>query len=69
MTTSDGRLSVSVPILIKRHGGRKMIATPKGDIKPNATPTPLQLALARGHRWLAMLESGEVQSLKNIAVR
>lgn len=33
------------------------------------TPTPLQLALARGHRWLAMLESGEAKSLKEIATR
>jgi hypothetical protein len=32
-------------------------------------PTPLQLALARGHRWLAMLESGNVKSLKQIAKR
>ncbi|WP_256211946.1 hypothetical protein [Nitrosomonas communis] len=30
---------------------------------------PLQLALARGHRWLAMLESSEVKSLKEIATR
>ena len=22
------------------------------------TPTPLQMALARGHRWLALLETG-----------
>ena len=28
----------------------------------------MQLALARGHRWLAMLESGEVKSLKEIAI-
>jgi hypothetical protein len=32
-------------------------------------PTPIQLALARGHRWLAMLESGEVSSMKEIARR
>ena len=31
--------------------------------------TPLQLALARGHRWLAMLESGEANSLKEIAAQ
>lgn len=30
-------------------------------------PTSLQSALARGHRWLKMLESGEVTSLKAIA--
>lgn len=29
-------------------------------------PTSIQLALARGHRWLAMLESGEAKSLKEI---
>ena len=32
-------------------------------------PTSIQLALARGHRWLAMLESGETKSLKEIATR
>ena len=31
--------------------------------------TPLQLALARGYRWQAMLESGEAKSLKEIAAR
>jgi hypothetical protein len=30
-------------------------------------PTPLKLALARAHRWLAMLESREVKSLREIA--
>jgi len=33
------------------------------------TPTPFQLALARGHRWLGMLESGEAKLLKEIAMR
>jgi hypothetical protein len=35
----------------------------------DTTPTPLQLALASGHRWLAMLASGEVRSMKEIARR
>jgi hypothetical protein len=35
----------------------------------NTKATPLQLALAHGHRWLDMLESGEVKSLKEIAER
>jgi len=29
----------------------------------------MQRALARGHRWLAMLESGEVTTLRELAVR
>jgi hypothetical protein len=31
--------------------------------------TPMQLALARGHRWLAMLESGEAKSITELAAR
>lgn len=30
-------------------------------------PTPRQLALAREHRWVAMLESGEVTLLRELA--
>jgi hypothetical protein len=33
----------------------------------DAAATSLQLALDCGHRWLAMLESGEVKSLWEIA--
>jgi hypothetical protein len=37
-------------------------------VKPMSTdPTPLQLALARGHCGLAMLETGQVKSLREIA--
>ena len=31
------------------------------------TPTPIQQALARGHRWLEMLQSGQAQSLTEVA--
>lgn len=68
---SDGRLTLIVPIQIKRRSGRKLVTLPNGESatpRPWRTaPTPLQLALARGHRWLAMLESGDVKSLKEIA--
>ena len=69
--TSDGRLTVSVPIQFKRRSGRKLVTLPNGQTsraRPwDAAATPLQLALARGHRWLAMLTSGEAKSLKEIA--
>ena len=32
-------------------------------------PTPVQMALARGHRWVAMLESGVVKLLPELARR
>ena len=73
IVASDGRLTVSVPIQIKRRSGRKQVTLPTGETvkaRPwDAAPTPLQLALARGHRWLAMLESGEAKSLTEIAAR
>ena len=70
---SDGRLTLSVPIEIKRRSGRKLVTLPTGETakaRPwDTATTPLQLALARGHRWLAMLQSGEARSLKEIATR
>lgn len=65
---SDGGLIISVPIQIKRRSGRKLVTLPRGSERPReCDPTPLQLALARGPRWLAMLESGEVKSLRELA--
>lgn len=73
LQASDGRLTLSVPIQIKHRSGRKLVTLPNGEIakaRPwDTAATPLQLALARGHRWLAMLESGETKSLKEIAAR
>ena len=47
------------------------VRLPDGNIlKPwpiNDKPTPIQMALARGHRWLAMLEPGEAESLTEVA--
>jgi hypothetical protein len=73
ITASDGRLTVTVPIRIKRRGSRKAVALPDGSaVQPRPwdnTPTPIQLALARGHRWLAMVESGEARTLSEVAER
>jgi hypothetical protein len=69
--SSDGRLTLSVPIQFKRRAGRKQVTLPNGEpgkARPwDTAATALQLALARGHRWLAMLESGEAKSLREIA--
>ena len=73
LQTSDGRLTLSVSIQIKRRSGRKLVTLPNGETAPirpwDVAPTSIQLALARGHRWLSMLESGEAKSLKEIATR
>ena len=71
--SSDGRLTLSVPIQFKRRSGRKQVTLPNGEpgkARPwDTAATPLQLALVRGHRWLAMLESGEVTTMTEIAKR
>ena len=68
---SNGKLSISVPISLKRRSGRQLITLPDGkthEPRPwDTDPMPLQLALARGHCWLAMLETGQVKSLREIA--
>ena len=69
---SAGRLAISVPIRIKQRGRRKLVTLPSGEtVAPKRpwddAPTPMQLALARGHRWLAMLESGEAGLRREIA--
>lgn len=62
-----------MPIRIKRRGSCKAVTLPDGEaMQPRPwddTPTPIQLALARGHRWLAMPESGEARSLTEVAER
>jgi hypothetical protein len=71
LAASDGSLAVRVPIRIKRRGFRKAMTLPDGEglqLRPwDTEPAPLQLALARGRRWLAMVESGEVSSMNEIA--
>jgi hypothetical protein len=70
VVASDGSLNVTFPIKITRRGRRKAVMLPDGtDFHPrdwDGEPTPIQVALARGHRWLAMLESGQVKNLTEI---
>lgn len=70
-TVSNGSLIVTVPIKITRRGRRKAITLPDGTaMQPRAwdnQPTPLQSALARGYRWLELLESGKARNLTEVA--
>ena len=68
--SSDGVMSIRVPIKITRRGGCKVVKRPSGELigRPwDQKSTVLQLALVRGHRWLRIFESGKVGSLKEIA--
>jgi hypothetical protein len=69
--SSDGRITLTVPIQIERRSGRKQMTLPNGQsgqpgklLRPwDVAATPLQLALARGHRWLAMLAPDIVEAI------
>lgn len=66
----DGAVTVSIPIRIRRFSGRKQVMVPAGVSATaigEAVPTALQIALARGHRWLRQIESGKVANLAAIA--
>lgn len=66
----DGRtMLVSIPISMRKTGGRKKVITP-----PDAwSPSPISVdetivkALARAHRWRGMLESRLFDSVRELA--
>ena len=71
VSASNGSLNVTIPIKMTSRGRRKIVTLPDGtDLQPkpwDSGPTPIQAALAGGHRWLAMIESGQVRNLAQIA--
>ena len=71
VVASDGGVVLNVPIALKRRSGRRVVTVAGAEpvAATRAGATPLQLALARGHRWLRMLEAGDVSSLREIAQR
>lgn len=70
LRAADGAVTVSIPIRIKRYSGRRQVVVPQGistTLTFDPAPTALQIALARGHRWLRQIESGKVTNLSEIA--
>ena len=67
--TSDGALTVIVPLAISRRAGRRRYGQAKDcDAATSGSQlTSLQRALAKGYRWRGMLERGEVASMKELA--
>jgi hypothetical protein len=73
VVASDGGMTLNIPIALRRRSGRRVVVSQgsgfESDKRTRIGATPLQLALARGHRWLRMLEAGEVSSMSEIARR
>ena len=64
-------ITVRVPIVFRRRGGRKRVATPDGS--PVSTPTrsrvdsALVKAVARAFRWQKLIETGVYVTIEEIA--
>ena len=64
-------VTVSVPLTLKKRGGRKLIITPgggeaKGKVETSGDPS-LVKALARAFRWRGMLETGAFATIQELA--
>jgi hypothetical protein len=73
MTATPQMLTVHVPLMVRRRGGRKVVIAPDGTEAPVIAAaridSTLVKALARAFRWRRMLESGVVSTVVEIAVR
>lgn len=73
VVASDGGVTLNIPIALRRRSGRRVVVPQGSEFESKSRTrtgaTPLQLALARGHRWLRMLEAGEAASMSEIARR
>jgi hypothetical protein len=70
--SQDGRvLTVSLPLTVRKQGGRKRVVVPDGVpawLQPSArVDSTLVKAIARAHRWKNMLESGSYASVAELA--
>jgi hypothetical protein len=65
-------LVVTVPIKVRRRGGRKRIITPDGEdyapVEETRANEGLAVMIARAHRWRRLLENGEYGSIRELAV-
>jgi hypothetical protein len=66
-------VTVRVPISIRKRGGRKLVLAPDGAEVTTApivrhVDNAMVKAIARAFRWREMLESGDYQTIREIAV-
>jgi hypothetical protein len=65
------QLVVSVPLAMKRRGGRKQVIVPggaeSGASAQSRTNVSLALTIARAHRWRELLEQGPYCSIRALA--
>lgn len=64
----DGKMIVvTIPMVLKRRGGRKLIIAPAGMETAPPRDETLAKLVARAHKWLKMLEGGQCGSIRALA--
>lgn len=70
-TTDGGRtLTVRVPLTLRKRGGRKQVVMPEGaswGLQRTRVDNTMVKAIARGHRWKRLMESGRFASVTELA--
>lgn len=70
ISTDGARLTVHLPMKIRRWGGRKVVMAPQGAAHEPQRPrvdSSLVKAIARAYRWQRLLEEGTYASMRDLA--
>lgn len=69
MKPAPETITLHVPFRVTKRGGRKEVQMPEGAPIQHRTDNTLVKALARAFRWKRMLESGEFNTIAELAER
>ncbi len=70
MPRAEPIVTIKVPFVVRKRGGRKLVLTPDGAPVPAMVPhidSTLVKAIARAFRWQKMLETGKYATIREIA--
>jgi hypothetical protein len=68
--TDDRTVTVRIPLVFRKHGGRKTVVSPDGSAWQPASPLvdrALVRALARAFRWRRTLDDGDCGTIEELA--
>ncbi len=68
--TNDGLITVTVPVNVRKRGGRRRIIVPE-QVQGNGNRTyaeSLALSVARAHHWKRLIDSGKYGSISELAL-
>lgn len=70
MSATPETLTVKVPFVVRRRGGRKLVLTPDGTVTDPGRPridNTMVKAIARAFRWRKLMETGVYGTVEEIA--